>query len=428
MQLVRGTRDLLFQDYLLFREVIEAARVKAGSYGFQEVSTPILEMASLFKHTSGETSDIVSKEMFEVASRGAEKEEAQTMVLRPEGTAPFMRAVLSNGLHQQLPVKAFYQGPMFRYDRPQKGRLRQFHQVGVEWVGDATPWADVDVMACAADYLRALGLSKAVTLQINTLGDSQSREHHRQSLVAYFQSHAQDLSPESLKRLTTNPLRILDSKHPADQEIAKGAPRILDYLTPASQAFFETVKAGLNALDIPYEVEPSLVRGLDYYSHTAFEFTTPELGAQQTVLAGGRYDGLSQLLGGPPLPGVGWAAGVERLILLKAQVAPFETLTPSLRIAVLPMGEADAPQALALAHQLRDAGHWTEVLWGTSQLGKKLKKADKQGFTHALILGEEELRKQSITVKNLATGLQTLVILGELVSYFKNSYHIRLNT
>ncbi|MGL5784973.1 MAG: histidine--tRNA ligase [Alphaproteobacteria bacterium] len=417
MQLVRGTRDLLFEEYPLFREVVEAARLKAGAYGFQEISTPILEMASLFKHTSGEASDIVSKEMFEVASRGAEKEEAQTMVLRPEGTAPFMRAMLNNGLHQQLPVKAFYQGPMFRYDRPQKGRLRQFHQVGVEWVGDATPWADVDVMACAADYLKALGLLEAVTLQINTLGDSQSREHHRQSLVAYFQGHAQDLSPESLKRLATNPLRILDSKHPADQEIAREAPRILDYLTPASQTFFEAVKAGLKALDIPYEVEPSLVRGLDYYSHTAFEFTTPELGAQQTVLAGGRYDGLSQLLGGLPLPGVGWAAGVERLILLKAQVAPFKAQVPSLRISVLPMDEADAPQALALAHQLRGAGYWTEILWGTSQLGKKLKKVDKQGFTHALILGEEERGQQAITMKNLTTGLQTLISLDGLVAY-----------
>ena len=413
MQPIRGTRDLLFEDQRRFCQVTQAAQAVAEQFGFQKLSTPILETAALFHHTSGEASDLVSKEMFEVVSRGAGVRESSGMVLRPEGTAPVMRALLNAGLHQHLPVKAFYEGPMFRYDRPQKGRQRQFHQVGVEWIGDSDPMADVETIACAATFLEKLGLKDHLTLHLNTLGDTQSRDHHRNRLIAYFQRHVQSLSEESVKRLALNPLRILDSKDEGDKALVKDAPSILNDLTPQAAAFFEGVQQGLDQLGIAYHLDDALVRGLDYYSHTTFEFTTPNLGAQQTVLAGGRYDGLSQLMGGPAIAGVGWAAGIERLVLLQEQTGVPVPSRPD-RIAILPIGKPCTHEALKLAQALRHKACEVEVLWGDVVLGKKLKKASKQGVATVLILGEEELAQHKVIMKDLRTGHQEGLSLNKL--------------
>src|SRR5690606_13545792 len=261
--------------------------------------------------TLGDTSDIVTKEMYTFIDRGGEQ-----ITLRPEATAGIARAFISGGLAQHVPLKYFCAGPMFRFERPQKGRLRQFHQIDIELLGVAEPLGDVEVIAAAADVLQALGVLDKTTLELNTLGDSESRNAYRTVLVDYLKGHLQCLSPDSRSRLERNPLRILDSKDAADRAVIADAPVFTDYLTPAARDFFDRVRAGLDTLGIDYSVNPRLVRGLDYYCHTAFEFTTTELGAQGAVIAGGRYDGLIELMGGPPTPGIGWAGGIERLAML----------------------------------------------------------------------------------------------------------------
>ena len=291
--------------------MIETGRAVAARYGYAEVATPIFEFTEVFARTLGETSDVVTKEMYSFTDRGGE-----ALTLRPEYTAGVARAFISGALGQNLPVKLFCSGPMFRYERPQKGRLRQFHQIDVEVIGAPEPLADVEVIALGAQILRALGLAEHVRLELNTLGDPESRQAYRDRLVGYLSAYRDRLSPDSQARLERNPLRILDSKDEGDREILKGAPTLDASLNEASKAFFAGVRAGLDALGIAYAINPMLVRGLDYYTHTAFEFTTDRLGAQGAVLAGGRYDGLVAAMGGPDTPGIGWAAGVERLAML----------------------------------------------------------------------------------------------------------------
>jgi histidyl-tRNA synthetase len=347
VQPVRGTQDLLPAEQRRHRAVIDTARAIAERYGYHEISTPIFEFTDVFARPIGETTDIVAKEMYTFTDRGGEE-----ITLRPEYTAGIVRAVISNGLTQSLPLKFFASGPMFRYERPQKGRFRQFHQIDIELIGVAQPQADTEVIALGADILAALGVLGRTVLELNTLGDAPSRHAYRGALVAYYERHRGALSEDSINRLDRNPLRILDSKDEGDKRLNAEAPSFAEYLTTEARAFFDEVRAGLDRLDIAYRVSPRLVRGLDYYCHTAFEFVTTDLGAQGTVLGGGRYDGLMGVMGGPETPGIGWAAGIERLALLIEEPA-----APPRPIVVIPVGDAAAAAAATLAPVFRRAGY-----------------------------------------------------------------------
>ena len=407
LQPVRGTHDLLGDAMHQHRFICDTAREITHRYGFAEMMTPLFEFSTVFHRTLGETSDVVSKETYSFEDRGGE-----SLTLRPEFTASIVRAFLSNGLTQQLPFKAFYAGPAFRYERPQKGRQRQFHQIGVELLGGDKPWHDTEVIACSAQLLNAFGLENSVTLEVNSLGDSESRAAYRTALVAYLRDHQQDLSPESQARLEANPLRILDSKQEQDRNIVINAPAMEASLTSEASDWFARVKEGLDCLGISYMVNPQLVRGLDYYTHTVFEWTTDALGAQNTVLAGGRYDGLVARMGGPEIPGTGWAAGVERLALVNR--TPVETeMAPGV---VIPLSENEMPVALQIAQKLRKAGKVAEIIWHRNT-GKALKKANGLGAEYALLIGEEEVAHNTITVKNLSQGTQETVAQDALIAY-----------
>jgi histidyl-tRNA synthetase len=403
LQAVRGTQDFLPAEARRLRVVAETARIIAERYGFGEIVTPIFEFTEVFSRPIGEATDIVSKEMYTFHDRGGEE-----ITLRPEGTAAVVRAVISNGLTQSVPLKFFYTGAMFRYERPQKGRYRQFHQIGAEMIGPAQPQADVEIIALGAEILDALGVLKSCEIQLNTLGDLASRQAYRAALVEYFSAHRERLSEDSLDRLTRNPLRILDSKDEGDQAIVAGAPAFDEFLNQASRDFFDSVRRGLDALGLAYVRNPRLVRGLDYYCHTAFEFVTTELGAQGTVLGGGRYDGLMALMGGPDLPGIGWAAGIERLAMLLAE-PPAETRP----IAVIPVGEAAELPALKLTQDLRRAG-FTVDLGYSGNAGKRMKRANKINARVALILGDDELARGAVMLRDLDGGEQHEVVLAEI--------------
>ncbi|HXS40540.1 MAG TPA: histidine--tRNA ligase [Stellaceae bacterium] len=403
LQPVRGTQDLLPEAQRRHRAVIETARQIAERYGYHEIATPIFEFTEVFARPIGETSDIVSKEMYSFADRGGEE-----ITLRPEYTAGIVRAILSNGLTQSLPQKLFASGPMFRYERPQKGRFRQFHQIDVELIGAAQPAGDVEIIALAADILDALGVLKRTALELNTLGDLASRLAYREALIAYYTSRSDGLSEDSLKRLERNPLRILDSKDEGDKRINAEAPAFEAYLTQESRDFFAAVRSGLETLGISFRLNPRLVRGLDYYCHTAFEFVTTDLGAQGTVLGGGRYDGLMGVMGGPETPGVGWAAGIERLALLIDEPAP-----PPRPIVLVPLGEAGEALALTLAHSLRRSG-FTIDLGYSGNLRRRLQRADKLKARVAVILGDNEIARNVAALRDLDTGEQSEVPLAAL--------------
>jgi histidyl-tRNA synthetase len=403
LQPARGTQDILPEAMRRHRAVTDTARAIVRRYGYEEMATPIFEFTEVFKRPIGEATDIVAKEMYSFPDRGGEE-----ITLRPENTAGVVRAVISNGLAQSLPLKYFYQGPMFRYERPQKGRFRQFHQIGVEFIGAGAPEADVETIALGADILEALGVLKTCVLELNTLGDGESRFAYRAALVDYFSARKDTLSEDSRRRLERNPLRILDSKDRADIELAAGAPPFERFLTDVSRRFFDRVRAGLDALGIAYRLNPRLVRGLDYYCHTAFEFATESLGAQGTVLGGGRYDGLMKLMGGPEAPGVGWAAGVERLALLIAEPPP-----PPRPVAIVPIGEAAEATAMAIAHELRRAGFAVDLAY-SGNLSRRLKRANKIAARAAVILGDDELKRDIATLRDLDTGAQEEVPLARL--------------
>jgi histidyl-tRNA synthetase len=400
---VRGTHDIVGETALRHRRVIETGREVAARYGYREVATPIFEFTEVFARTLGETSDIVTKEMYTFEDRGGD-----VLTLRPEYTAGIARALISGSLGQQLPIKLFASGPMFRYERPQKGRLRQFHQIDVEVLGAGEPQADVEVIALGARILAELGLAGQVALELNSLGDPASRRTYREELVAYLARYRSELSLESQDRLERNPLRILDSKDARDREILHGAPSLPDSLNEESRVFFAEVRAGLDALGIGYWLNPALVRGLDYYTHTAFEFTTTELGAQGAVLAGGRYDGLVAAMGGPDTPGIGWAAGVERLAMLLA-----ETPATARPIAVVPIGDGTTLAALQVAEELRAAGHHVELGF-RGKVGQRLKRAAQQNARYAILLGEDELAAGKVILRDLDRGEQQEVPQAEL--------------
>lgn len=405
LQRVRGTRDLMPQDNLIYRHIEETAWSMAQRFGYQEIDTPIFEFTEVFHRTLGETSDVIHKETYTFVDRGGD-----SLTLRPEGTAGIARAFISEGLAQSLPLKLYYSGSMFRYERPQKGRFREFHQLGVECLGLETPLADVDSILLGWQMLQNLGLAEKCTLEINTLGDSESRLKFREALVAYFSKYEKDLSPDSKMRLEKNPLRILDSKDPNDRKLVVEAPQLQAFLNDDSRAFFAQVQDGIARLNIPIKLNAQLVRGLDYYCHTVFEFVTSELGAQGTVLAGGRYDGLIEMMGGPRTPGIGWAAGVERLSdLLDLSRLP----KPLTKLIVIPADPSGESRALTLCTELRKMNYCVEVLW-TGQVGKRMKKANSLGATHVFLLGETEVLAESVTCKNMISGAQKLLKLADL--------------
>jgi histidyl-tRNA synthetase len=423
LQPVRGTHDILPEEFERFYAVVTRARELATLYGFKEMATPIFESTDVFSRSMGETSDVVSKEMFTFETKGDD-----SVTLRPEFTAGIIRAFISNGMQQHLPLKLFSCGPVFRYERPQKGRQRQFHQVNYEWLGDASPEADVETIALAAHLIYYI-CGKQPTLLINTLGDAESREKYRNALVAYLTPLAGKLSEDSKRRLEKNPLRILDSKDLGDKEIIANAPRVADYLNAVSKEHFEAVRKGLESISKEalliqeIKIESSLVRGLDYYTGTVFEFVSSEgdLGAQNTVLAGGRYDGLVEQMGGNATPAIGFAAGVERLLLLEKD--ELGSGAPDIKIILMPMEGIPSGFVHSLAEVLRNRimliatekrlmglgrQYSVEILWN-GKLGKRLEKAAKMNATHALIMGEEEMQRSKAVLKDMKTGTQTEV-------------------
>jgi histidyl-tRNA synthetase len=375
----------------------------AARFGYAEMATPIFEFTEVFARTMGETSDVVTKEMYSIESRGGE-----SMTLRPENTAGICRAFISNGLQQNVPFKVFACGPMFRYERPQKGRQRQFHQIDLECIGAAEAAADVEVIAVAATILKELGVLQQCALEINTLGDRESRDAYRNALVTYFSDFKDRLSEESLVRLDRNPLRILDSKDEGDRVLVEKAPVFTDYLNSFSTDFFAEVLEGLDLLDISYHLNPRLVRGLDYYTHTAFEFVTTALGAQGALIAGGRYDGLIETLGGKPTPGIGWAGGMERLALLCDSIP--QTIRP---IAVIPVGDVAGITADRLAFDLRQAGLTVDMAF-KGNVGKRMKRANKLNARAAVLLGDDELARGTCSLRDLDLGTQDEVLLSNL--------------
>jgi histidyl-tRNA synthetase len=405
LQPIRGTRDLIGEDQRRHLHVVETARRIAATYGFDEWTTPIFEDTRVFARTLGETSDVVTKEMYTFTDRGGD-----SITLRPEATAGVCRALVSNGLTQSLPQKVFCAGPMFRYERPQKGRYRQFHQIDVELIGPAEPLADAEVIACGWDILGALGVADDTVLELNTLGDKESRQAYRGALVDYFTQHEGALSEDSLARLERNPMRILDSKDEKDRRVIAEAPVIGDYLTPAAAEFYATLKRHLATLRIPFRENPRIVRGLDYYGHTAFEFVTTRLGAQGTVMGGGRYDGLVAEMGGPATPAVGWAAGIERLAMLLEDAPPLPA-----PVAVVPVGEVAQAAAIAILQDLRRAGIRAEMAY-RGNLRRRMERANRIAARAAVIIGEDDMAKGVAQVKDLSSGKQEAVPVEEIAA------------
>ena len=403
LQPVRGTRDIIGEDQRRHAHVVDTARRTAALYGFDEWSTPIFEDTRVFARTLGDTSDVVTKEMYTFPDR-----DGDSLTLRPENTAGICRALVSAGLTQALPQKVFYNGPMFRYERPQKGRYRQFHQIGAELIGAAEPLADAEIMALGWQILDELGLTADVMLELNTLGDTPSRDAYRAALVAYFEAHKGALSSESQDRLARNPMRILDSKDEGDRALVAGAPTIAAHLTDEAAGFYAAVRTHLGQFGVPFRENPRIVRGLDYYSHTAFEFVTTRLGAQGTVMAGGRYDGLVAEMGGPPTPAVGWAAGIERLSMLLTQAPPVRP-----PVVVVPLGEAAEAPALVLLQRLR-AAHVRAEMGYRGNMKRRMERANKIGARAVVIIGDDEVARGVAAVKDLATGTQTEVSLEDV--------------
>jgi histidyl-tRNA synthetase len=402
-QPIRGMQSLLGEEADRFHAVVSAFDRVRRLFGFKRVEVPVLEPTAVFARSLGETTDVVSKEMYTFEDRSGD-----SVTLRPEFTAGIARAFLTEGWQQFAPLKVATHGPAFRYERPQKGRFRQFHQLDAEILGAAEPQADVEVLCFANQLLAELGVGGNVVCQLNTLGDPATRAAWRDALHEHFASHRAALSEDSRERLDRNPVRILDSKAHADWPIVDSAPVIDDFLTGEASEFFAAVTAGLDAAGVKWERAPRLVRGLDYYRHTAFEFVTDALGAQGTVLAGGRYDGLVEALGGPHTPAIGWAAGIERLSML------FDAPASERPAAVLvPLGPAAEQAAIAVVSDLRRRGIATDMAW-RGNMKKRMAKAASSGAAHAIILGDAELESGTAQVKDLATGEQRAVALDML--------------
>lgn len=408
LQPIRGTRDILSTESKQMRHIMDVALKIASKYMFEEIQTPIFEQSEVFHRSLGETSDVVSKETYTFLDRD------KTMItLRPEFTAGTVRAFISNGLTQSTPQKLFSAGPVFRHERPQKCRYRQFNQINFEYLGAKTAYTDIEIIALAMDIITELGLRDKVVLNINSIGDQESRLAYREALVTYFSKHISKLSEDSKIRLQKNPLRILDSKDDGDRKLVEDAPLMHDHMSDHAKQYFTTVLQGLDDLAISYTINTKLVRGLDYYTHTVFEFVTSELGSQGTVLAGGRYDGLVELMGGPHTPSIGFAAGIERLAeLFKNSAQP--SSEPNI-LSVIPIGETAEKSAVKLCHELRAYGAKVDIDCQTN-IGKKMKRADKIGSAFAIIFGDEELKQSRYKLKNLKTGQESDVSREELLN------------
>ena len=408
LQSVRGTHDHLPEDMYKYNNIITKAENISALYGFKPMATPIFEFSSVFKKTLGESSDIVTKEMYTFNDKGNEE-----ITLRPEGTAGIVRSIISNGLSQEMPFKAFYHGPMFRYERPQKGRLRQFHQIGIELLGTKSEQADIEVIACANNLIKALDIAKSSTLHINSLGNITERKAYIADLLVYLKDFKNQLSIASKDRFEKNPLRILDSKSEEDIEIVKNAPKLINYLETESKDSFNKVLEGLTNLAISYKINDKLVRGLDYYNNTTFEFITDKLGSQSAILAGGRYDNLMKQMGGPDIPGIGWAAGIERLALLTKIKE-----NKKKKISIIPVGIENNILCINLADELRNKNISIDMGYD-GNLKKRLKQANKISADYAIIIGDKEVQNNNAIVRNLETGIQENIELNKLVKHIK---------
>jgi len=403
IQPISGTQSLVGEDADRLAAVVAAFDRVRRLFGFKRVEVPTIEQTSVFARSIGETTDVVSKEMYSFEDRGGE-----SITLRPEFTAGICRAYLSEGWQQYAPLKVATHGSAFRYERPQKGRFREFHQLDAEIIGAAEPQADVEILSFGYQLLQELRIADGVTLELNTLGDPETREAWRTALVDYFRSHKANLSEDSVARLERNPLRILDSKDERDRKICADAPNVDAYLTGEASDFFAAVTAGIDAAGVPWKRNGRLVRGLDYYRHTAFEFVTDRLGAQGTVIAGGRYDGLIEALGGPHTPAVGWAAGIERLAMM---IDTPKTDRPE--VVIVPLGDRAEAEAQRVLAGLRREGVAADMAY-RGNMKKRMSKASESGAAYALIIGDDELDRGEAQLKNLETGEQRAVSLDLL--------------
>ena len=409
IQATRGTRDILPDEIGYWQRIEAIARDILARSAYQEIRTPIFEQTDLFERGIGEATDVVGKEMYTFTDRGD-----RSITLRPEGTAGVVRSYIEHGMHALGGVqRLWYTGAMFRYERPQAGRQRQFHQLGVEVLGSGDVRADAEVIAIASDILQSIGL-KDLTLQLNSIGDADDRQRYRAALVDFLTPFKDKLDPDSQTRLTRNPLRILDSKDQNTQAILENAPSILDHLSPESQTRFEKVRSLLQDLGISCNINSRLVRGLDYYTHTVFEIQSDHLGAQATVCAGGRYDGLVSQLGGAETPAVGWAMGLERLVILLQQLD--QTKSSAIDFYVVSRGEKPEAHALKLTQSLRREGFKVELDLSGSAFGKQFKRADRSGAAACLILGDSEAETETVQIKWLKSGEQSAIAQADLLN------------
>jgi len=413
IQAIRGMNDCLPDVSGTWQKVESVLRQVVASYGYQEIRTPIVESTDLFKRSIGEVTDIVEKEMYTFEDRNGD-----SLTLRPEGTASCVRAGNEHGLLYNQQQRLWYMGPMFRHERPQKGRYRQFHQFGVETYGLDGPDIDLEVILLSARLWKAFGIEQDVSLQINSLGSNEARQAYRETLISYLKARADKLDEESLRRLESNPLRVLDSKNPEVQAAIADAPSLLDHLDEESKIHFDTLCARLTQAGIAFDVNPRLVRGLDYYNRTVFEWVTDSLGAQGTVCAGGRYDGLVEQLGGKATPAVGFAMGMERLVLLLTTLNEDAVDTSCADVYVTAMGEESQSYALEVSEHLRNTLPNVRVMMhcGGGNFKKQLKRADKTGASFALLLGSQEMQSREVAVKPLRDGQEQQTIAFDALS------------
>lgn len=410
---VKGVQDILPPDVYIWQAVESAAAEVFGAYGFQQLRAPIMEFTDVFVRSIGETSDIVEKEMYTFQDKGG-----RSITLRPEGTAPVVRCYVQNHLYTRpSPQKFYYSGPMFRYERPQRGRLRQFYQIGVEVFGDPGPGMDAEVLAMLGRFLERIGLG-SLRFEINSIGCKACRPSYRDALKDFFTTKVESLCPDCARRLEANPLRILDCKVPACSELKKGAPLVGDYLCDGCRAHFDELRGLLELVGVSHVVNPLMVRGLDYYTRTTFEVTSEGLGAQNAVAAGGRYDGLVEEFGGPPTPAIGFAVGMERLVALLKD-APPPVPAPGVFIAII--GAEAARKALVIAEDLRAKGIWAELGASVNSLKSQMKRADRMGAAYVLFLGDDELNRGAAGWKKLADGSQGEVGIGEVCDFFQKA-------
>ncbi|HGM7060031.1 TPA: histidine--tRNA ligase [Serratia marcescens] len=413
IQAIRGMNDYLPEETALWQRIEGTLKQVLGSYGYSEIRLPIVEQTPLFKRAIGEVTDVVEKEMYTFEDRNGE-----SLTLRPEGTAGCVRAGIEHGLLYNQEQRLWYIGPMFRYERPQKGRYRQFHQLGAEVFGLQGPDIDAELILLTARWWKALGIAEHVKLELNSIGSLEARANYRDALVAFLEQHVEVLDEDCKRRMYSNPLRVLDSKNPEVQALLNDAPRLSEYLDEESRAHFASLCELLAQAGIPYTVNERLVRGLDYYNRTVFEWVTTSLGAQGTVCAGGRYDGLVEQLGGRATPAVGFAMGLERLVLLVQAVNPEFKAPSAIDVYVISSGAGTQSAAMQLAEQVRDAAPQLKLMtnYGGGNFKKQITRADKWGARIALILGESEVAAQQVVVKDLRSGEQETLAQGEVAA------------